>query len=45
MRCKIEVFNFFHLEFYVGVDQVIREHVTGLEEGAIAVELLERLAQ
>src|SRR5215213_1495358 len=45
MRRVLEANDLLHLEVYVSVDEVIVEHPARLEEGAILVEIAERLAQ
>src|SRR6201999_2336283 len=45
VRGVLEADHFGHLQLDVAVDEVVVEHAAGLEEGAVLVELLERLAQ
>src|SRR5579883_573833 len=45
MRGMFEADNLAHFQVDVAVDEVVIKHTAGLEEGAILVELLQRLAQ
>ena len=45
VRRVLEAMHFFDSQIHVGVDQVVREHVALLEEGAVRVEVLECLTQ
>ena len=45
MRRVLEADDLAHLQVDIAVDEVVVEHAADLEEGAILVELFERLAQ
>src|SRR3977135_1172764 len=45
MRGVLEADHFRHLQVDVAVDEVVVEHAAGLEEGAVGIELAERLAE
>src|SRR5262245_41763442 len=45
MRGVLEADHFLHLELDVAVDEVVVEHAADLEELAVLVELLQRLAE
>src|SRR2546423_11543737 len=45
MRRHLEALNFGHLQLDIAVDEVVVEHTPVLEEGAILVEILQRLAE
>src|SRR6266850_2884590 len=45
VRGHLEAFDFGHLELDEAVDEVVVEHAAGLEEGAVLVEVFQRLAQ
>src|SRR5262245_55037521 len=45
MRGVLEADDLRHLQLDVAVDEVVVEHATGLEEGTVLVEFLERLAE
>src|SRR5687767_3532881 len=45
VRGVLEADHLLHLQVDVAVDEVVVEYPTGLEEGAILVQLLERLTQ
>src|SRR3984885_7303786 len=45
MRGVLEADDFGHLQIDISVDEVVVEHAAGLEEAAVLVELLERLAE
>ena len=45
MRRHLEAFDFGHLQLDETVDEVVVEHAAVLEEAAILVEILQRLAE
>jgi hypothetical protein len=45
MRGHFEALGFGHLQLDEAVDEVVVEHAAGLEEPAILVEILQRLAE
>src|SRR6516165_11722756 len=45
MRRVLEADHFAHLQVDIGIDEVVVENTSGLEEGAVLVELLEGLAE
>src|SRR4051794_30249655 len=45
MRGHLKTLDFGHLQLDVAVDEIVVEHAAVLEEGAVLVEILQRLAQ
>jgi hypothetical protein len=41
----LEGIDLFHLEFEIGVDELVAEDAALFEEGAVLVEILQRLAK
>src|SRR5258708_1493848 len=44
MRGHLEALDFRHLQFDIAIDEVVVEHAAVLEEGAVLVEIFQRLA-
>src|SRR5207249_6579470 len=45
MRSHLEAFDFGHLQLDIAVDEVVVENAAILQEGAVLVEVLQRLAK